>query len=185
MPWNNGPLVVYHGCDDVSANAIVTGVVDLAHCKTFTDFGKGFHTTTNLRQAKNWANVRCRVLAAQARRAKVYPPTTFIASIVQFTIDRAQLSALADLCFVWENAYPSDYWDLISLCRTPPQQWHHGNNYYDVVYGPVSLWPQTLVIKDCDQVSFHTGAAVRLLNGSPRNVSEKVQNNAPTFPLFP
>src|SRR5271163_1623343 len=108
MAWNNGPpLIVYHGCDVSSAQAIVTGSIDLAHCKTFTDFGQGFYTTTNLRQAKNWANVRCRMLAVRARRAKAPPSQTFVASIVQFTIKRAQLSALDDLCFVWENAHPS------------------------------------------------------------------------------
>jgi hypothetical protein len=197
MPWNNDrdealALIVYHGCDGNSANSIAGGSVDLAHCKTFTDFGKGFYTTTNLRQAKNWANARCRMLAAAAKRAAKRagapppPPPTFVASIVRFEIDRAQLSKLEDLCFVWENAYPSDYWELISWCRTPPQRWHYGSNkYYDTVYGPVSLWPQTLVIKDCDQISFHTDAAITLLNGSSRTVSEQVQNSAPTFPLFP
>lgn len=185
MPWNNGPLIVYHGCDDISAKAIVNGVVDLARCKTFTDFGKGFYATTNLRQAKNWANVRCRMLAAQVRRAKLSPLPTFVASIVEFRIDRARLSALGDLCFVWENTYPSDYWDLISWCRNPPQRGHRGANYYDIVYGPVSLWPQTLVIKDCDQISFHTDDAISLLNGSQRKVGEQVVSNAPTFPLFP
>ena len=34
---------------------------------------------------------------------------------------------------------------------------------YDVVYGPVSLWQQQLVIKDCDQVSFHTDNALGIL----------------------
>lgn len=28
-----------------------------------------------------------------------------------------------------------------------------------MVYGPVTLWPQRLVIQDCDQVSFHTDGA--------------------------
>ncbi len=36
---------------------------------------------------------------------------------------------------------------------------------YDVVYGPVALWPQTLAIKDCDQISFHTPAAIAMLQG--------------------
>src|SRR5215469_1714721 len=184
MPWNNGPVIVYHGCDDTSAKNLSQGSVDLAHCKTFTDFGKGFYTTTNLRQAKNSANARCRMAAAKMRKAG-QSSRPIMASVVEFTIDRTALSSLASLCFVWENSYPSDYWDLVSWCRNPPQRWHHGNNYYDVVYGPVSLWPQTLVIKDCDQISFHTYSAVNLLNASARRVSNQVQGNDPTFPLFP
>ena len=36
--------------------------------------------------------------------------------------------------------------------------------FYDVVYGPVSLFPQFLVIADADQISFHTDAALRALS---------------------
>ena len=39
----------------------------------------------------------------------------------------------------------------------------HGNKNYDIVFGPVSLWRQRLVIKDCDQISFHTEAALDIL----------------------
>ena len=39
----------------------------------------------------------------------------------------------------------------------------HGNTNYDVVFGPVTLWPQKLAIKDADQVSFHTKAALEIL----------------------
>ena len=38
-----------------------------------------------------------------------------------------------------------------------------GKAPYDVVYGPVSLWRQVLVVKDCDQISFHTTEALKLL----------------------
>jgi hypothetical protein len=34
---------------------------------------------------------------------------------------------------------------------------------YDVIYGPVSGFQQSLVIKDCDQVSFHTLDALNVL----------------------
>ena len=40
---------------------------------------------------------------------------------------------------------------------------HHGASRvksYAVVYGPVSLWPQRLVIADCDQILFSDPANV-------------------------
>jgi hypothetical protein len=38
-----------------------------------------------------------------------------------------------------------------------------GDRNYDVVFGPVSLGRQQFVIKDADQVSFHTEAALKIL----------------------
>ena len=38
-----------------------------------------------------------------------------------------------------------------------------GDRNYDVVFGPVSFWPQLFVAKDMDGVSFHTEAALKIL----------------------
>jgi hypothetical protein len=52
MPWSNSPLVLYHGCDDVSAASIVIPVnpnrhgIHLSRGKSLVDFGQGFYTTT-------------------------------------------------------------------------------------------------------------------------------------------
>jgi hypothetical protein len=46
--------------------------------------------------------------------------------------------------------------------RTPTNN-QRGLVEYDIVYGPVSLWQQKLVIKDCDQISFHTSQALAIL----------------------
>lgn len=157
MPWSNGPLTVYHGCDDTSANNIVTIGVDLAYCKPLTDFGEGFYTTTNLAQAMSWANARSRRLNCQLATAR--------ATVVQFDIDRTQLSQCKTLGFVTEGSAPtSDYWEFVRHCRhggthtVPPPE-----KYYDVVFGLVTIWPQFFVIKDCDQISFHTDDGVNLL----------------------
>ena len=166
MTWTNGPLVLYHGTDLVSAaNILSTTGVQCSLGKALTDFGRGFYTTTNLHQARNWANQRCRVLA---RRPGPHP----VAVVVELRIDRSQLARLLYLTFVTEDT-GGDFWNLVGDCRStpPPAQTHHPptpQSYYDVVYGPVSLWPQTLVIKDCDQVSFHTAAAEKLLMASTR-----------------
>ena len=42
--------------------------------------------------------------------------------------------------------------------------------YYDIVAGPVpGDWKKQSVIRDSDQVSFHTKAAVNVLNQLPAN----------------
>src|SRR5262245_42577985 len=101
MPWNNGPLTIYHGCDDVYANSILipnppwAHGVNLAVGRQSTDFGQVFYTTTNLHQAKNWANGR-------AKRLRHLVPRR-IATVLSFTIDRDQLANRNILCFVTEG----------------------------------------------------------------------------------
>ena len=160
--WKNPPLIVYHGCDDVAAHAICTAQgrqpngIDLKLCSPQTDFGRGFYTTTFLHQAKNWANARYK------RRSKVAAS----AAIVKFQIDREALSHLEDIAFVWEGApNVSNFWSLVRHCRGGNDHSHPSRKpaFYDVVYGPVALPNQTLVIKDCDQISFHSKAAISIL----------------------
>jgi hypothetical protein len=80
--------------------------------------------------------------------------------VIAFDLDRNWLGSLDALAFV--RATP-DFWKLVADCRAgrPP----HGRKTphplpYDVVYGPVSLWPQRLLIAGCDQISFHTSKAI-------------------------
>jgi hypothetical protein len=157
MPWTNGPLTVYHGCHDVSATSIRAGV-NTAHCRLRTDFGIGFYTTTSYRQAAFWAN-------GQYRRARRKGTPAAFAVVLQFVLPRIPLGSLSSLVFIIENSNP-DYWDFVTHNRTGPRPHYTvgslaGN--YDVVYGPVSLWPQLLVIKDCDQISFHNAGAISAL----------------------
>ena len=148
---------MYHGCDDVSASSISKSGVSLANCKPLADFGRGFYTTTNVAQAKNWANLKCRALRRSGKKA--------IASVIRFDVDRDKLALLEFLGFVTENSNP-DFWEFVRTCRQnrpPAQHRRAGNTYYDVVFGPVALWQQTHVIKDCDQISFHTFRGIECL----------------------
>lgn len=172
MAWNNGPLVVYHGCDDSSAVSITSGGPNLTFCKPLTDFGLRFYTTTSLVQAKNWANTRCRSISVRLGRVPV-------ATVIRFDVDRDALARLDFLGFVTENTNP-DFWDLVRRCRkiSPPGQHNRASGINDdVVFGPVTLWPQTLVIKDCDQISFHTLGGIGCL------VSPRIATRG--RPLFP
>ena len=156
MPrWSNGPLTAYHGTDSNSLSAYaplvlhsaVSGfAVNIALCRRHTDFGQGFYLTTSDHQARQRANTRVR-----RRRA---PTGSIQAVVLSFSIDRDLLADADTLAFV--VATP-DYWDLVHDCRLgfAPHSRPGTKKYYDVVYGPVSLWRQELVIHDCDQISIH------------------------------
>ncbi len=96
-------------------------------------------------------------------------------------MNRDQIAALECLSFVRAS---SDYWDLVSDCRigfAPHQrQGNASGSAYDVVYGPVSLWAQQLIIHDADQVSFHTAKAVAAL--PPPNVYDVAPSSNGLFP---
>jgi len=167
-PWNNSTLTVYHGCDINSAHTLCQPTpkvspnsINLSLCSPSTDFGQGFYSTTRQDQAENWANVRI-----------MRTGYNIAAAVVAFDIDREALSALADIAFVWEGQPPnSDFWDLVDHCRKGN---HHARStiasgFYDLVYGPVALPNQRLVVKDCDQISFHSAAAIAVLS-NPRVV---------------
>jgi hypothetical protein len=163
MPkWINQPLVVYHGSDTAALGLtapILHAVfhafsINLARCSPNTDFGRGFYTTTSDHQARQWANNRVRLAGSAGARTR--------GIVLSFAVSRYSLANLESLCFVRAT---SDYYALVEDCRLgfPPHQRTAGKPAYDVVYGPVSLGAQRLVIHDCDQIGFHTPAAVAVL----------------------
>ena len=162
MSWTNGPLVLYHGTTDDAASAISKPSRDRPHsidfdfCKPLKDFGKGFYLTTVLRQAESWADMKFR------RHQK--PKRAACSTVLRFEVDRNQLAPLLSLCFVTDSSNP-DYWDFVNYCRKGAST-HllQSNRNYDVVFGPVSLARQLFVIKDADQVSFHTEASLKILS---------------------
>jgi hypothetical protein len=175
--WSNAPFSVYHGILDDHASAISAAGADPAKGSALTDFGRGFYVTTSMRQARQWADQK-HLKRLQARR-----DWKGRAAVVEFLVDRDWFAGLRTLIFTFEGG-TGGYWDFVAHCRrraaadgAPPDHGARsaGKKHYDAVLGPVSLWPQRLVIKDCDQISFH-GAAddVRELKvtgvtfGSPR-----------------
>lgn len=166
MPrWKNQPLITYHGSDSGSlppgswtVGSPVPFPVSLARCRPLVDFGQGFYTTTNQHQAEQWANTRV---------LRMPPHPGIRAVVLAFTIDRDALAALDTLAFVRPT---TDFWDFVTDCRhgfPPHARSHPSPPSYDVVYGPVTIWPQSLLLADCDQISFHTPPAVAALSPSP------------------
>jgi len=156
--WSNPPLTLYHGTHGAAVGAtpglsrgtrLSAFVPSLSFCRPKRDFGLGFYTTTKLHQAKEWASER-------TRRA----PAGAVAVVVGFDVSRDALAGLESLVHVTQSA---DFWGFVRHCRNGGTPLHGRSDLpgmYDVVYGPVTLWPQKLVIHDCDQVSFHTGSAL-------------------------
>ena len=102
------------------------------------------------------------------------------AIVIKFDVDRDWLASLDSLVFVRAT---SDFWNLVANCRDGHAP--HGRSAphplpYDVVYGPVTILGQKLVIANSDQISFHTTRAVTGL-GRPSLVAE----GDPTTRLFP
>ena len=161
MVWKNDDLVLYHGCTEQSLqpqnpNGIQVGAlphgIDPFIGARAPDFGLGFYTTTWLEQAKSWANVRAKNLRRRSPGAR--------AVVLQFAMKRNDLAELEALVFTNEKG---GYWEFVAYCRqggTPHARVGCPQAGYDVVYGPVSLATQQFVIKDSDQVSFHTQRAV-------------------------
>ncbi len=161
--WHNQKLVVYHGTYDGALSVPIS----LALCRPATDFGQGFYTTTHVHQARQWANEKTRERIARGIAAT--------AAVYRFALDRNDLADLEWLVF---PRPVRDFWTFVTACRggasdharwtsSPPEP------IYDIVVGPVTLWPQTLTINNCDQISFHTPQSLALLHitspTTPRN----------------
>jgi len=126
MAWNNGPLLVHHGTDAGSAQAIAPLIsghghrINLALTRLISDFGRGFYTATNGYQARQWANQRALRLGAGAA-----------ARVISFSIDRTSLDALAHLAFVSDDA---DIYHLVVFCSHGHPNHGRTGGPYDVVH---------------------------------------------------
>lgn len=133
------------------------------------DFGRGFYATTFLRQAESWANSR------YIRLVQKHPGISAV--VLGLTVGRDALAALESLVFMDDQ---KPYYDFVAYCRgghAPHNRQAAASPLYDVVYGPVSIALQRLVIKDGNQVSFHTAQAVRAISSVT-----VVSQGSPTFP---
>jgi hypothetical protein len=155
-PWNDQNILLYHGTSDLWTASILRAV-DLRQSRPLSDFGRGFYTTTKLHQASRWANHMARIWGGSAE-------------IIEFDVERNALAQLECLFFIRSDKLAVDFWSFVQYCKTIPGD--HGRRYtagyYDIVAGPVpGDWKKQSVIRDSDQVSLHTDAAVDVLNRLP------------------
>jgi hypothetical protein len=158
--WTNQPLIVYHGTVDVHASSVLAGV-KLSITDNDSDFGRGFYTTTSLRQARIFAeNSQLRSTTKGVKRG----------AVIKFTLNRDDLAQLESLWFVRSSLDADDFWNLIESCRRLGTTNRTGVTWYDIVVGPVARWYQTRQAWDgYDQISFHTDKAVKILDNSPKS----------------
>jgi hypothetical protein len=164
--WQNIPLVVYHGTDEHSALQIMTTTIDPRIGKDPSDFGRGFYVTSILASARYWANQKVRRLTQPCKPA-----------VLTFNISRDMLGELDDhLAF----GYPTDmFFDFVIHNRAngggEPNHARSGRDprsgaalspYYDLVYGPVSMYPHRRIRYNADQICFLTRKAADCL-GKP------------------
>ena len=156
--WNEQDIRLYHGTSD-KWTASILRAVDLRQAQPLTDFGRGFYTTTKLDQARRWANDVARIWGGSA-------------AVIEFDVERNALAQLDCLFFIRSEPLAIDFWSFVQYCKTT--RGNHGKRYtagyYDIVAGSVpGDWKKQSVIPDSDQVSFHTHAAVDVLNQLPAN----------------
>ena len=156
--WNDQNILLYHGTSDLWTASILRAV-DFRQAQPLTDFGRGFYTTTKLDQARRWANDVARTSGGSA-------------AMIEFEVDRNALSPTGVLVFIRSESFAVDFWSFVQYCKTikGDHKRIYTAGYYDIVAGPVSGdWKKQSVIPDSDQISFHTAAAVDVLNQLPAN----------------
>jgi Protein of unknown function (DUF3990) len=155
-PWTDQDIELYHGTVDVHVASILRRV-RVRPSNRLMDFGLGFYTTTSLSQAQHWANG----LEADGLGT---------AAVIRFRVPRDDLTKLDCRFFVRGDPWAIDYWSFVQYCRTIPGD-HNRQKvaWYDIVVGPVTgTWKRESVIQDSDQISFHTKAALDVLNASTK-----------------
>jgi hypothetical protein len=161
MAWTNSDLVLYHGTVDFHAVDIRNNGIDLGRSARRGDFSRGFYMTRIRSQAETFAVSQFRKLALVPPLPGRPPPRRpNAAALVEFKVNRNALGRLETLAFVQPT---SDWRDFVTHCGTGAA--HRAGEQYDVVYGPV--WGAgTGAFPDYEQVSFHTDAAIALLQFS-------------------
>ena len=186
MAWANQKLTLFHGTNTFALGQSpnlrdrISLTIDLNRCRPDTDFGQGFYATTSFHQASQWANNSVRLAQNQIT------PIASDAIVLRFDVARDDLAVLDFLGFVRDT---DDFYDLVAFCRSrtaPGLPRSHGrhppNLAYDVVFGPVALGNQRLVIQGRDQVSFHTDAAVNYLSRGGIDVYDKAATGSGFLP---
>jgi hypothetical protein len=175
--WTNQAIVLYHGTLDLHVASIRTAVTVLLG-RSHTDFGQGFYTTTVENQARLWA------WQLALRKGTIHPGCR--AAVVRFDVPRDDLAGLDAVWFVRGLPDATDFWSLVSHCRTGGAT--HGRaaapGWYDVAIGPVAAsWRRRIAFPDMDQISFHTPKAAGILDTSPKNAM--VRDAGGTWSVLP
>jgi hypothetical protein len=155
--WTDAPITLFHGTTNKAARSILSEGVDLAKCRPLTDFGRGFYTTTLYSSALLLANRKVQNIGGAP-------------AILRIRLNREKLGSLKNITFIRGALDATDFWSYVYSWRNGLAPHANAPNIYDVAYGPVARsWAgpaNSKLYEGYDQISFHTPAAVMLLNDS-------------------
>ena len=117
--WSNSTLTVYHGTIAKYASDILAHGVNISKCSPFTDFGRGFYTTTSQDQAKTWAREASIRLRWTFPNHSDHEPT-----VLMIVIARHSIMTAACLGFVRGDFNADEYWSFIWHCRSRSRNIH-------------------------------------------------------------
>ena len=154
LPWFDQDIVLYHGTREAHFSNISLGV-NLNRCPHMNDFGRGFYTTTSRQQAERWA-------------VELAIEKGDVPAVISYAVARDSLARLDCLFFVRGTTNAFDYWDFVLHCRKARGDHNRAHaGWYDLVVGPVSgSLKKRTIMPGSDQISFHTPAAISVLNQS-------------------
>ena len=102
--------------------------------------------------------------------ARAAAPTTMdFAALLSWNLDRNALGKLDNLVFV-RGRDNDEYWQFVTCCWSGVTRHKLSGDYYAAVYGPVNRnYLLRRLLNDSDQISFHTSAAVKVLETGQMN----------------
>jgi hypothetical protein len=175
--WDNPKIALYHGTTQSFADAIVRDGVNTTLGRPNTDFGRGFYTTTQVDQARDWASSKA-VTVSNRRLIGSEALAGTVPSIIKLSVDRRALAGLRALVLAQTDDDLPNYWSFVERCRNWNEVPYPTQEDYDVVYGPVaSRWgPDVYTIRrGLDQVSFHGPFAQAFLRDPIRCTIEVIE----------
>jgi hypothetical protein len=157
--WDSRDVLLWHGTTLDRASSIVLHGPDLFRSRKSLDFGQGFYLTTREERAVDWSR-------EAAHRTGKQP------AVVLWTVPYDAFFDWPKVAFADAGQTAGDFWSFIQMNReltTPHRSRPH--DFFDIVIGPASAnYRRRSPVRELDQISFHTDAALALLAAHPPEV---------------
>ena len=152
-------MKLYHG------STIAVDKPDLQKCRSTTDFGRAFYTTTSFEQAKQWAKIKQRRVHAESSIVSIFEFDEKLLDSECFKVRRFNGADEKWLSFVVNNrrGFETEHYDLVM-----------GPVANDALYATILLYEQGIITAQAaieqlkthtlfDQLSFHSDKALENL----------------------
>lgn len=181
------PDIVYHGTLDLYKESLENGI-NLSHSKNNLDFGKGFYTTSNYKQAVKFALKRAEFSGNKPL-------------IISYEINKEIMYQFASNCLFF-NYTDEKWYEFVFNNRVKNgniiSEFHNKNCMYDIVYGSVADGAIGLLTRKArdnqvdfqefvksvkpydnyNQLSFHTNNSLKALMLSNIEIIENKKEDA-------